>query len=638
MTILTRLLNLLRPKNIMDGSILDSDNVLALFEHSTEFFCIFDLEMNYVFVNKAQKKLFGGKDLTGQNLYKIVPDIKTPAHFEILNRVLKLGETVVFENHKFVIEGKDLYVNSTYLPRRNPEGKITGMIILGSDVTDKVESSRLLEKNESQLRLITNKLPAWVGYTDTEGRYQFVNQKYADWLNIPESDFIGKKREEIAPKEYWNQSLPYEKEALAGKATRYESSFLNENGEMVYLDVNLVPDFDPETKKVRGLVAVAVDITERIKALKEAELAKKELQEVFQQSPAPMCLLSGPDHIFTLANPLYLQFVNREVLGKSLKEVFPEDRTYYEKIIGEVYHNGQPHFAKEAPVELFNSTGVLEKKFIDVGFHPYKDISGVTKGVLIIINDVTTQVTSRSEIENLAEELKASIASRDTFFGIASHELKTPLTAMKLQMQLQLKVLTSEGLDSFDKEAMETIFTKTISQADKLTRLVDDMLDISRITAEKLNMEFKEQNFSKLVRETFESYQNQLNLHDMHSQLDIREEFIFSFDYVRMEQVLTNLLNNSIKYAPHAPLQVKLYSEENVILLSIKDHGPGIPISKQQKIFERFETGPNLNFSQSGLGLGLFISRKIIEQHGGAITVESYPGEGSEFTIILPLP
>ena len=600
---------------------LQQRNLASLFEQAPEFFCIVNKDMVYEYVNQAHIHVTNG--ISMQNKPVNVPE--TSPTIKAVKEVLRTGKPVTFKNLRTLGHGREIFVDMIIAPRLDASGNIDGVFILGLDITDKIEALKQAEKSAAQVRLITNKLPAFVSYTDNEGRYQFMNEMYEKWFEKPVSEMLGKTREEITPKEYSIQSQPYESQALEGKPSHHEGTIKKENGELLNLDIHFVSDVDPETKEVRGMIAVGVDVTTQVNAVKEAELARRELHEIFMQAPAPMCLLMGPNHIFTMVNPMYTQFVKKDssVLGKTLKEAFAgEDITYFEQIIEQVYRTGVPYFVSQAPADVLEENGEISKKFINVGYHAYVDTSGKPTGVLLIIQDVTEQVNS--------------VVARDNFMGIASHELKTPLTAMKLQMQMNQKMLELDGLEVFNEDRLNKIFAGSITQVDRLTRLVDDMLDMSKISAEKLNMHFIPTDFSRLVNESFKNFAPQFRSVGIELNLDIEEGIIFNLDEARMDQVLTNLITNAIRYAPGKPLLVSLKKSQDEITLRVKDNGMGIDPIYHEKIFERFERA-HAKRDISGMGLGLYISKQIIESHNGKIIVLSEPGKGSEFIITLPL-
>jgi PAS domain S-box-containing protein len=602
---------------------VQNKNLRSLFSKSTEFFCVLNKDLIYEYVNPSHVRLFEGRNLTGLSVQEAQPELKDSPIIETLKNILRTGEHLYFEEMALPLGNRMRYLNFLYAPRMSALGEIDGIFALGVDVSDRVNALKQAKLNEAHLRLITDKLPAFVSYTDNHGRYQFLNAMYEKWFEKPISEMLGKTREEITPPDYYSQARLLQDNALDGLSSHHMSTISKPNGESLNLDINFVPDIDPETKDIRGMIAVGVNVTEQVRATKSAELARQELHDVLMQAPAPMCLLSGPDHVFTIANPEYEKFVGRKVMGMKLADAFAnEDITVFSQIIKDVYLTAEPRFLSQIPLELVNSSGQKTQHYLNAGYSAFLDVDGKPRGVLVIVQDVTEQVTS--------------VIARDNFMGIASHELKTPLTAMKLQTQMNLKLLAQTATQSFDSARLERIFTNTSGQINRLIRLVDDMLDVSRISADKLSMNFIKTDLGRILKETLDGFEIQLADHVIKIQTQILESVEAEIDEERMIQVFTNLITNAMKYAPHSTLSVTLTSDAHSAFVTFQDTGPGIDKSYHEKIFDRFER-VSQNRDTSSFGLGLFITKKIVESHLGSIDVESELGRGTRFSIAMPL-
>jgi signal transduction histidine kinase len=240
-------------------------------------------------------------------------------------------------------------------------------------------------------------------------------------------------------------------------------------------------------------------------------------------------------------------------------------------------------------------------------------------------------------IENafLYQTAQAAIRTREEFLSIASHELKTPMTALKLLLQMTRKNLT-EHPGQVPLNRVVQVFDQANAQVNRLTKLIEDLLDISRIKVGKLSFELAPLNFSNLAREIGENYRPHLQTYGCKLSVTIEEGLMVEGDRSRLEQVVSNVLTNAAKYGEERPVEMKLLRKENNLLLTVKDRGMGIPSDKLHKIFDRFERAVS-STNISGLGLGLFITKEIVSVHRGRIWVESVLGQGSTFFIELPL-
>jgi signal transduction histidine kinase len=223
------------------------------------------------------------------------------------------------------------------------------------------------------------------------------------------------------------------------------------------------------------------------------------------------------------------------------------------------------------------------------------------------------------------ETLMEALFYRDEFMSIASHELKTPLTSIKLQAQV-FKRQTRIDSGAYAKDKVDRMVEQIDAQASRLMKLVNDMLDISRIRSGQLRMTKENFNLSEAITETAFKY-NQSSI-----ELAIEGDITFFGDQERIAGVLSKLLDNALKYGKSLPIQVKLLKKKNKITLSVKDHGEGISEEDQKRIFHRFQRAVAAS-EVSGLGLGLYIAREITEAHGGKISVKSELGAGSTFSV-----
>jgi signal transduction histidine kinase len=235
----------------------------------------------------------------------------------------------------------------------------------------------------------------------------------------------------------------------------------------------------------------------------------------------------------------------------------------------------------------------------------------------------------------MRQKAERAISSRDEFLSVASHELKTPLTSLKLQLQMaERRVKPELGLMPVPEKIVHSI-RSSLKQTERLTKLVDELLDVSRIQSGKLMFQFEELKLQEVLGEVIARFDDQLRQVNCLIQTEIPSELRVNWDRSRFEQVVANLLSNAIKYAPGKPIHIKSSLAGTMVRFVVQDFGPGIPKEKQDRIFDRFERATHSR-NISGLGLGLYIVRQIIDGHRGSIHVESEPELGSSFVIDIP--
>lgn len=299
-----------------------------------------------------------------------------------------------------------------------------------------------------------------------------------------------------------------------------------------------------------------------------------------------------------------------------------------------------------APILKLASTATLIAENKDYSVRADEPVEEELKTVVHAFNQMLAMIqeTEKKQAEvnrlQLAQEQTAradaekGVRLRDDFISIASHELKTPLTALKMQIQIIPRIL--QNIPFAGKEKYFSLFQNASHQLDLFSKLVDELLDVSRITAGRLVLRFEKVNLSEIIFRVIEHYKAELQSAGCSIHLDVDKAILGQLDPVRIEQVIVNLLTNAMKYGAEKPIEIIAHVDNEHVNLSIRDHGIGMTAEDQSKIFERFErVAPVTKFR--GLGLGLFITREIVHAHGGHIKVESELGKGSYFTVELPL-
>lgn len=262
--------------------------------------------------------------------------------------------------------------------------------------------------------------------------------------------------------------------------------------------------------------------------------------------------------------------------------------------------------------------------------NPFFDESGELTKYYGTWTDITEEKISQKKMQSALE-------LRDEFLSIASHELKTPLTSLKIQSQLQSRLIKNNRPDAYAKEKIDLYNERVEKLVSRLDRLVDDMLDISRIRTGRLTIHRENTNLASVVKDVVDRMQSEF-LTETHKKIaaDIPDQVPAYIDNFRIEQVIGNLLKNALKYGDKKGVSISLKITDGEALITVIDQGLGIHPKDHEKIFERFERAISPN-EISGFGLGLFISREIIKAHDGRIWLESELGKGSKFFVALPV-
>jgi PAS domain S-box-containing protein len=251
--------------------------------------------------------------------------------------------------------------------------------------------------------------------------------------------------------------------------------------------------------------------------------------------------------------------------------------------------------------------------------------------------DLEKKVEERTkELQQANEQLTEAVHTRDEFLSIASHELRTPLTPLKLQIQNFVHQIRKNNLLNVSEEKLKRMADTCERSVARISTLIDNLLDVSRINAGKLTLNLEPIELKSVCEELLDRFKQETINSGSEVSFHASKAIDGSLDRIRFEQIFLNLLTNSLKYGNKNPVVITLEKEDENAILTFSDKGLGISEQNISRIFERFERVSE-NKDVSGLGLGLFITRQIVEAHGGTISASSKEHEGSVFTVILPL-
>ncbi|HEX8370761.1 MAG TPA: PAS domain S-box protein [Pyrinomonadaceae bacterium] len=593
--------------------------------------------------NKGAQRIFGytAEEVIGKPVLILIPPDHHNEEPTILKRI-RAGERIEhYETVRKTKDGRLIDISLTVSPIKDASGKIIGASKIARDITDLKQAEKQIQASEERYRTLFNSIDE--GFCiiemifDDAGKpvdYRFleINPAFEKLTGIPAEEALrGTPVSHLVPnlEERWYQL--YGNVALTGEPISTEE---NSDAMERWFDVSAFRVGGEESKKVAILFN---NVTERKKGeqererlLKQLEAERVKLDYLFTKAPAFVATVRGPEHVFELTNPAYLQLIgHRNVIGKPVREALPEiEGQGFFGLLDNVFKTGEPYIGKEIPVLLQREPdAVPEERFVDFVYQPVFEGDDSVSGIFVHGIDITDQVQARKD----AEEANRA---KDEFLATLSHELRTPLNAILGWS----KMMTDGRLDDdARRRALETIHRSARLQAG----LIEDILDVSRIISGKLKLEVRPVELSSIVESAVESVLPAAQAKEIRLQrvLDSGSSMV-SGDPSRLQQVIWNILSNAVKFTPkRGRIQIRLERINSHVEIIVTDTGIGISPEILPYIFDRFRQADSATTRKSGgLGLGLAIVRHLVEMHGGTVEAESDgEGHGSTFTVKLPL-
>ncbi|HEY4541209.1 MAG TPA: ATP-binding protein [Noviherbaspirillum sp.] len=360
----------------------------------------------------------------------------------------------------------------------------------------------------------------------------------------------------------------------------------------------------------------------------QLEAERDRLRALFEQAPGFMAVLRGSDHVFELANAAYLRLIGpRELIGKPARAVLPEveGQPFFGQL-DRVFATGEPFFATAARITLQQAPGgPLVERFVDFVYQPVIQGKQVT-GIFVEGYDVTERV-------HAYQALRTADRRKDEFLAMLAHELRNPLAPISAAAQLL-------RLSSRNEERVRQTSEVITRQVEHMTGLVDDLLDVSRVTRGLIKLDFEVLDLRDILAAAIEQARALIDTKGHRLQVECGDVALWvAGDRTRLVQIVSNLLNNAAKYTQqHGEIRMATGIGDGEIVLQVQDNGIGIGSELLPHIFEPFtqaERSPDR--SQGGLGLGLALVKSLTELHGGRVQAHSAgPGSGARFELRLP--
>lgn len=516
---------------------------------------------------------------------------------------------------------------------------------------DRLKSELALEESEAEFAATFEQAPSGIAHAATDGRWLRVNKPFCDLIARTPEEVLGKRLQDFVAAEEVPEIVGALRKLIEGGGPIHwpERRVLRADGADAWISASFSLLRDPSGKP-KKIIVVAEDITEKRRAA-EAQHVLAEASKVLLRSfedrknltdALRMALpLIGDSATLSLVPPTggpatYVHLESSDPSVEPKSEPPPEIREGIVQTLSSAQPLLQP-LRTSGPRSLLVVPLLARGQTLGALAFAY-DESVVRHGPkdLVFAEDLAHRAAFAVENARLYQESQQAVIARDEFLSIASHELRTPLTPLLLQLQsLQRPPIDGGEAPVMDQAQVHRTVQRAEKQVHRLTALVENLLDVSRIRAGQLKLHPQEVDLSELTKDVAARFSEQLSRAGSTLALEMQGPVTGCWDRLRMEQVVTNLLSNAIKYGNGGPIELRVEAFDEAARLLIRDRGIGIPADKRSSIFERFGRAVSVR-SYGGLGLGLYITRQILDAHGGSIEVDSEPGEGSTFTVLLP--
>lgn len=685
-----------------------------------------------------QRELFPGREVLGLPLLVALPEIAGQPIWDVLQKVYRSGKPYI-QNEMLIPlpphKGAALeenYFNLVYQPLLNEAGEIYAILSFKYEITMHVAARKALEITARDLATANGNLnnaleDLQVLHEELQSSSEELTSSNEQLISAQdELNLLNKDLEtRIAERTRELQESFEEQQAL-----NEEISAVNEEMAAANEELSVTNEELSETQQLLQQTLIGLSQSEQ------------RFRNLVSDATVGIILLTGPDFEVSIVNNTYGSLIGRtaaELDNRRLFDVIPEAEAVFRPIIEQVRESGESVYLYDQPYLIYKDGANIEG-FLNLIYQPYREADGKISGVMVLCQDVTTQMAARLELEksegrfrfllnaipqqvwtatpdgaldyvnqvisvdfgHTAESVvghgwqefvhpddlphalekwvralqsgreylvefrlkfadgnyywhlaravplvedgavrlwlgtntnihaqKNNEYKKDEFLSIASHELKTPLTTIKAFFQLAKK-------DAGEHKILNQFVGKAERQLERLGRLIEDLLDVSKINAGKMVYNMEDFDFGLALADIVDGMQQTAARH----RIEIKTNCTTTYygDRHRIEQVLVNLINNAIKYSPdgdHVNVNWELDRQNQIV--SIQDFGIGIAEEHLKDLFDRFYRVDNSSARFQGLGLGLFISAEIVKRHGGSFWIESKLGTGSTFYFLLPL-
>lgn len=557
----------------------------------------------------------------GKPFFEALPELEDQPFLGYLQSVYRTGKPFYSDNSRvdLLVGGKlqTFYYKFTYQPMYNAEGKVYGVAAFNTDVTELERAKQAVEESEMTLYNLVRQAPVGICIIRSEDlMIEVVNDSYLE--------LVGKKRRELENHTIWD-AVPEAADLYAPIMNRVIDTgvaFVAKEAEVLLIRSNkpemLFIDFVYEPVRhfdgsINAIMVIAIDVTDQVVARRSIEDIEERGRLAIEAAEIGTFDLNILTQITVTSDRFNAIFgFDKPVSRKKLIDtIHPEDRIIHSRA----------HEDADKTGKLFYEVRII---------YPDESVHWVRTQAKTYYDSDNTPIRMLGTVLDITE-FKRLQQQKDDFISVASHELKTPMTALKASIQILDKLIKTNG----NTEKISTFIEKANISLTKMQHLIESLLNVSKITAGQLALNKTHFNVGDMITEGCDH----IRMAGDHELVVTGDTDMGVFaDRSKIEQVIVNLVNNAVKYAPHSRrIIINTTRRTKTAKISVQDFGEGIAYDKIPHLFERYYRVDSTGVQYSGLGLGLYISAEIVERHGGKIGVNSEAGKGSTFWFTLPI-
>ncbi|MBN2521880.1 MAG: PAS domain S-box protein [Bacteroidales bacterium] len=618
----------------------------SIVETTTEWIWEIDLMGMHTFSNPSITSILGysAEEFIGQNTF---PLLHEDDQSEVETKLSKLIEAkqgwkgwIMRWRHK---DGSYRILESSAVPILDSNGMIRGYRGSDRDITERRQAEETIEKERSLLRTLIDNLPTGVFVKDKEYRKIIANPVHANEVKghlkylamNSEIDILNKTDFEVFPKELADKFFIEDQKVLQdGSLIRNKEGLgYSDKGDPLWLLVSKIPLRD-KNDEITGMIGVATDITERKQAEEAVKTSEEKFRTIFNTASDGMFLLDPEARKFIMCNTSCSQMLgysNNEFLNLDMAAIHPAEEFPFVLEQIENTLGGKEGIRRDIKFKRKDDTIFSA----DIG--PTLVTIAGRRLVLIVFRDITERLLIETELRSAKEKAEESNKLKTAFLTNMSHEVRTPMNGILGFMGL----LRSPGLEYSKQQQYIEIIEKSVNQ---LLLIITDIIEMSKIDAKQIRVNNTRFNVYQILNTLYATFAQNLK-NDENDNVSISlnvhpavKDCNCFTDEVKLIQILTNLINNAIKFTRKGTIEIGcLLNRSNEIEFSVKDTGIGIAKKHQKLIFERFRQFDDTTTRQyGGLGLGLSISKAYVELLGGKIWIDSEQGKGATFGFTIP--